>query len=266
MKSVVFNIHDVVLLLLAAECAMLAIFLLVHRRVTISPLLLAMFAFLNGMIALDTLIFWGAEVRRQMFDAFPDMFFLLGLGVFFEGPVLYWFTRSMLGRDFSFRLPDTLHLLPAIAAPAYLYFVYYSQPEDIQRALVLDFQIFQVPFYHVFVTAQKIIVIIYGMASLLRLRKHAMTLKDNYVNDGADFAWLRLLIVCFLLAWLWNFLAHLAGMYAGGGLSDLMGILGNYLVLVLINVLLFYILVHPEVLARLWGGSGEWRRSRPTLK
>jgi hypothetical protein len=260
MKSVVFNIHDVALLLLAAECAMLAIFLLIHRRVTISPLLLALFAFLNGLIALDTLIFWGAEVRRQMFDAFPDMFFLLGLAVFLQGPVLYWFTRSMVGRDFSFRLPDTLHLLPAIAAPVYLYFVYYGQPEEIQRALVLDFQIFQTPFFNAFVTAQRIIVIIYGIACLLLLKAYGKILKSDHLNDGADFAWLRLLIVCFLYAWTWIFLAHLVGMFVGGVLSDLMGILGNYLFLVLINVLLFYVLVHPGVLAKLWGGSGSWKR------
>jgi hypothetical protein len=260
MKSVVFNIHDVALLLLAAECAMLAIFLLVHRRVTISPLLLALFAFLNGLIALDTLIFWGPEVRRQMFDAFPDMFFLFGLAVFLQGPVLYWFTRSMIDRDFSFRLRDTLHLLPAIAAPVYLYFIYYGQSEDIQRALVLDFQIFQAPYFSVFVTTQKIIVIIYGMACLLRLTGYGKMLKSNHLNDGADFAWLRLLIFCFLFAWTWVLLAHFVGLYAVGGLSDLMGILGNYLVLVLINALLFYVLIHPEVLARLWGGSGAWRR------
>jgi hypothetical protein len=260
MKSVVFNIHDVALLLLAAECAMLTIFLLVHRRVTISPLLLALFAFLNGLIALDNLIFWGVEVRRQMFDAFPGMFFLLGLAVFLQGPVLYWFIRSMVGRDFSFRPADTLHLLPAIAAPVYLYFIYYSQPEDIQRALVLDFQIFQAPYFNVFVTAQKLIVIIYGTVCLLRFTGHGKVLRSHYLNDGADFAWLRMLIVYFLSVWIWIFLAHLVGMYAGGGLSDLMGILGNYLLLLLVNILLFYILVHPEVLARFWGGSGEWRK------
>jgi hypothetical protein len=260
MKTVVFNIHDVALLLLAAECAMLAIFLMVHRRVSISPLLLALFTFLIGLTALDNLIFWGAEVRRQMFDAFPGMFFLLGLAVFLQGPVLYWFTRSMVGRDFTFRLHDTLHLLPAIAAPLYLYFVYYSQPEHIQRELVLDYQIFQVPYFSVFVTAQKIIVLIYGVACLLRFTGYGQGQKNNYSNDGADFAWLRLLIGGFLWTWSWIFAAHLIGMHVPGNVSDLMGIVGNYLVLILINFLLFYILIHPEVLARLWGGSGEWRR------
>jgi hypothetical protein len=263
MKTVVFNIHDVALLLLAAECAMLAILLLVHRRVTDSRLLLAIFLFLNGLIALDVIIFWGDEVRYRMFDISPDIFFLFGLAVFLEGPVLYWFTRSMTGRDFSLSPTDTLHVLPAIAAPLYLYFVYYHQPEHIQHGLVLDFQIFQAPYFKMFVTAQKMLVIIYGVACLLRLivfRKH------GYFTGRTRFAWLQLLIFGFLLVWIWVFIAHLVGMQAPGKLSDFMGISGNYLILLLINALLFYGLVHPEVFTGLGteaerGSSGPGRQN-----
>src|SRR5687767_3432681 len=133
MKTVVFNIHDVALLLLAAECGMLAILLLVHRKVTVSRLLLALFLFLTGLVALDNLIFWGEQVRYRMFDLAPGVFFLFGMAVFLEGPVLYWFTRSMVGRDFSFSPADALHILPAAAAPLYLYFAYHRHPLDVKR-------------------------------------------------------------------------------------------------------------------------------------
>ena len=258
MKTTVFNIHDVALLLLAVECGMLAILLLLHRSVAPSRLLLALFLFINGLIALDSLIFWGEEVRYQMFDLSPDIFFLLGLAIFFEGPVLYWFIRSMTGADFSFKPSDALHLLPAAVAPVYLYFVYYRHPEPVQRALILDFQIFNTPdiYFYLFVTIQKIIVIVYGVACLLRLVGYGIMLKNNYSNERSDFGWLQLLVGGFLLVWTWIFMAHLVGMQAPGKISDMMGIFGNYLILTLVNVLLFYCFLHPEILASL-GTGGE---------
>lgn len=260
MKAVVFNIHDVALFLLAIECAMLALLFSIYRSVNFSRLLLALFLFFNALIALDSLIFWGEEVRYRMFEVFPNIFFLLGLAVFLEGPVLYWFTRAMTDGNFSFKPVQALHLLPAIAAPLYLYFVYYRHPLQVQRELILEFQIFNVPAIHfsLFVTAQKLIVIAYGMLCLLRLGRYRATLKNDYSRNRVGFVWLRLLIGGFLLAWTWVFVAHLVGMHAPGVLSDVMGILGNYLVLILVNILLFYSFIHPEIIANLGakGGGG----------
>lgn len=249
MKTAIFNIHDVALFLLALECSMLAMLFSVYRSVNLSRLLLALFLFFNALIALDTLIFWGEEVRYRMFDAFPNIFFLLGLAVFLEGPVLYWFTRSVTGGRFLFRPVDALHLLPAVAAPLYLYFVYYRYPVHIQHELVLDFGIFNAPgtYFSLFVTAQRLVVIVYGVLCVLRLAG----LKNDYPNGRAAFAWLRLLIGGFLLVWMWAFMAHLVGVYAPGALSDVMGISGNYLILILINMLLFYSFIHPEIIAGL---------------
>lgn len=253
MKTAIFNIHDVALFLLAAECAMLALLFSIFRSVNASRLLLALFLFFNALIALDTLIFWGEEVRYRMFDAFPNIFFLLGLAVFLEGPVLYWFTRSVTGGEFLFRPVDALHLLPAVAAPLYLYFVYYRHPLPVQHELVLEFGIFHAPYFSLFVTAQRLVVIVYGVLCVLRLTG----LKDNHPGGGMALAWLRLLIGGFLLVWMCAFMAHLVGLYAPGAISDIMGISGNYLILILLNILLFYSFIHPEIIADLGVEEGR---------
>ncbi len=260
MKAFVFNIHDVALLLLALECGLLAILLSLRRGVTVSRLLLALFLFSNALIALDALIFWGGEVRYRMFDVSPGLFFLFGIAVFLEGPVLYWFTKSVTRRDFSFRPADALHLLPVAAAPFYLYFAYYRHPLHMQRELVLEFRIFQVPdtYFNLFVTTQKMVVIIYGVMCLLQLAGYSIMLKNNYSNDRTDFRWLQLLIGGFLFTWTWIFVVHVVGMhgYAPGYIIDMMGIVSIYLILVLINVLLVYGFIRPEILAGL-GLGGE---------
>jgi hypothetical protein len=252
MKAAIFNIHDVAVFLLALECAMLALLFSVYRSVNASRLLLALFLFFNALIALDNLIFWSEEVRHRMFDAFPDIFFLLGLVVFLEGPVLYWFTRSVTGGKIPFRPAEAWHLLPAVAVLFYLYFVYYRHPLHIQRELVLEFGIFEAPgiYFSLFITAQRLVVIVYGALCLHRL-------KSGRSNGGPASAWLRLLITGFLLIWIWAFLAHLVGMHTSGVVSDMMGISVNYLILILVNILLFYSFIHPGIIANLGTETGS---------
>lgn len=263
MKSTIFNLHDIVLLLIISVCCMLAaLFLLRRDYKSLSHYLLAAFLVLNALIALDTLIFWGDEVRYKVFDISPNLFLLFAFAFFLEGPVLFWCVRSLTHKDFSFRPLDVLHLIPALAVPVYLYLVYYRYPPDVKRDLVLDFQILGAEGAHftLFLTAQKVFVIIYGVMCLLQLVGYSIMLKNNFSNERTDLAWLRLLVGGFLLVWTWIFAVHLVGLHTPGGpVSDTMGISGNYLILILVIALLFYCFIHPEVLEN-FGAEGEQGR------
>lgn len=263
MKSAVFNVHDIVLLLIISECCMLAaLFVLRPDFKSVSHYLLAVFLVLNALIALDTLIFWGDEVRYRALDISPNTFFLFAFAFFLEGPVLFWYVRSLTHKDFLFRPVDALHLIPAIAAPVYLYLGYYRHPLDVKRDLILNFGILEAPgiYFTLFLTAQKIFVIIYGVMCLLQVAGYSIMLKNNFSNERTDLAWLRLLTGGFLLVWTWVFAAHLVGLHnPGNAVSDIMGISGNYLILVLVSTLLFYSFMHPEVLEN-FGAEGEQGR------
>jgi AraC-like DNA-binding protein len=263
MKSTVFNVHDIVLLLIIGACCMLAaLFLLRRDSKSISHYLLAVFLLLNALIALDTLIFWGDEVRYLVFDISPNIFFLFSFSFFLEGPVLFWCVRSLTHKDFIFRPVDALHLIPAMAVPVYLYFVYYRYPLDVKRDLILDFHILGADeaYFTMFLTVQKVFVIIYGVMCLLQVTSYSIMLKNNFSNERTDLAWLRLLAGGFLLVWTWIFAAHLVGLHdPGRAVSDVMGISGNYLVLVMVSTLVFYSFMHPEIREN-FGAEGEQGR------
>jgi AraC-like DNA-binding protein len=263
MKSTIFNIHDMVLLLVICECGMLAaLFLLRSQSRSISHYLLAAFLALNALTALDTLIFWGDEVRNRVFDISPDLFFVFAFAIFLEGPVLLWYVRSLTRRDFSFGLIDVMHLIPALAVPVYLYLIYYRYPLDIQRELILDFHILgaEGAYFTMFLTVQKVYVIIYGVMCLLQVSGYGIMLKNNFSNERTDLAWLRLLTGGFLLVWVWIFGAHLVGFHMpGSDIGDIMGISGNYMLLILVSILLVYSVIHPEVLEN-FGADGEQGR------
>lgn len=266
MKATVFNIYDVALLLAACECGMLAILFLMRRGAKpFSHPLLAGFLILNGLIAVHIVILWG-EVRYRIFDISPNIFFLFSFAYFLQGPVLYWYTKSLLYKNFSFKPRDTLHLLPTFVTPVYLYFFYYSRPLHIKRGLALDFQNygFYDQNFNPFIHAQKTIVVVYGAMCLYELLRYRTTLKDNYSNiEKIAFSWLQLLIGGFLLVWLWFLVTHIVGIYMPLSISDTMGVFGTYLIFFLVNVLALYSLTYSSAFE---GINAEWTQYKPTDK
>lgn len=259
MNGIVFNIHDVALLLIAGECGMLAMLFLAYRsnRRLANPFM-AIFMLLNMLIAIDTLTCRGEVFRFWVFFVSPDLFFLFGFAYFLQGPVLYFYTRAMIFRESSLRRLHMLHLIPAAAAQLYLYFVYHRYPTDVQINLVLgkNVFIFTGGYHDVFWLAQKTIVVVYGVACFFLLTRDRALLKhQRSISKSSIFVWLHLLIGGFLLVWIWSLAAHIWGIFRSVDASSMMGITGNYMTVVLITVLVFYSLLGSGLLGNLQPGK-----------
>ncbi len=244
MNTPIFNIHDLALILIIGECAILAVLFLANRGSRpISHQLLASFLLLNGMIALHTLILWGEAIRFKVFEFSPNIFFMFAFAFFLQGPMLYWYTKSIIYKDFAFSHRDLAHLIPTLLTPLYLYFVYYRHPLEIKHGLALDFKIYGTYDWNFnwFVHAQKSITVIYGALCLYQVLRYRKLIKHNYSNtETIDLSWLMLLTGGFLFAWLWIFITHLIGYAHYYDLGGTMGVIGNYVTCILINVLVFY--------------------------
>lgn len=254
-----FNVHDVTLLLIVGECSMLALFFLVHRGSRpVSHLLLSAFLLLNALIALHTLIVWGDAVRFRVFEFSPYIFFAFSFAFFLQGPVLYWYTRSLIYKDFRFVATDWLHLIPTLLTPVYLYFVYYRHSPELKSWLALESGIYQAHGYNLFVHMQKAVVVVYGVMCLYQLHRYRNLLKHNYSNiEKIDFNWLLLLIGGFLVAWLWVLITHIVGFFEFFQLGDILGIVGNYLIFILINALIFYSLTYSGTFEGISSATGK---------
>ncbi|MFD1217421.1 helix-turn-helix domain-containing protein [Microbulbifer celer] len=264
MNGIVFNFHDVVLLFIAGECGLLAILFLACRGINPrAHTLLAMFLIFNMLVAVDTLMYWGEAFRYWVFHLSPDLFFLFGFAYFLQGPALYFYVRLMTSRNFSFRRTHILHLLPAIAAQLYLYFAYHRHPEDIQGELVLSLKIFNFTsgYHDIFLTTQKSIVVAYGIACFFTISRGCDLFKrQRSKNRGTLLVWLYLLVGGFLLVWFWGLITHIFGIYRPSGASDMMGVTGNYMTVVLTNVLVFYSLLSSGV----FGGLRQYMNAAQT--
>lgn len=235
MKYVMFNLNDIVLILIVVLCGLLAVsaiagkkFSYIHKR--FSRLLLGGFFAVSAVVAADTLLFWGEGVRSAVFTLSPFLLTLFSFSVFLLGPLLYWFVLSEIGEKDQLDWKSYLHLLPAVATPLYLYWICYRYPVDIQRDLILNLTIYSVPQAHfsTFIAFKKVMPLIYGLMSLTVLMRRGLG-----ESSFSNVKYLIFFSAGFSFIYFWVLITHLLGLWLPTTYSDRMGLLGNYMTLIL---------------------------------
>ena len=261
MKTPLFNLHDIVLILVLAECLILCILLLLHpAKKKPSHHLLAALFLMNALIAIDILTIWGDLPRLLLARISSNLFLLFGFAYFLQGPALLFYTKSLIYKNFRLRRIHALHLLPALFFPVLIYSSYIGLSVE-QKLVVLQnpAQLFSAPLFAGYVWAIKIFPVIYGFSSLYHLIQYRVHLYENFSNlDQIKLGWLGLLIGGFQIIWLWILLTRIAGSIADPAVSDAMGLTGNYLTLILINALVFYGFIYGNVFARVTQYSRQY--------
>lgn len=243
MKSVLFNSHDIVLALVIVLSFLLAVRV---RSVAALPragqILLPSFFVLHGLVALDTLLFWGDAIKFAAFNVSTWLPMLFSFASFAIGPVMYWAFRSVLSPGKPIKFTDYLQLLPAVLTFPYLYWACYRYPFEQQSDLILNLTIFSDVNVHfmTFLTLKKLMPVVYGFLCMkLLFRKAPAT--ENLAGVKP------LLQPCtaFVFIWFWILLTHVLGQWLPLASSDLMGIFGNYISLTLVAALMYKSFAYP---------------------
>ncbi len=253
MKDILFNSHDVALMLV------IGLYGLIATRIAISTgsdrtarLMVAGFFVLNAITLLDILLFWGDSIRHAAFAASSALPLSLSFASFAVGPVLYGYFRGQLNEKAVFRARDALHLLPALATPVYLYWACYQHPPELQREFVLELSILgdRGSQFLTFLTLKKLIPACYGVVCLM------LVLRAQQARRNGPF--LTSLSVGFTSIWLWALLTHTLGQWLPVSISDPMGIFGNYMGLAL-GVYIFFRLTDSPAFTRAMEAGGTDR-------
>lgn len=244
MKDILFNGHDVVLMLVIGFSFLLAFRTAFSSGVARGTrLLLTAFFLLSAFASLDTLLFWGDSIKYAAFDISPWLPMAFSFASFAVGPLLYWFFRSLNEPEKSLRSLDYLHLLPALITPFYLYLVCYRYPLSQQFNLILELSIFSKTeaYFFVFLTLKKMMPVIYGVVCFALVSRNQSARSRSTVK----LAQLPYLYAGFPLIWGWVLLTHILGQWLPVTVSDSMGIFGNYMSVTLSFALLFTTLGSP---------------------
>jgi AraC-like DNA-binding protein len=249
MKEHIFNIHDVVLLMTAAECILLAIFQAVlPAKNKASSILLTVFLLSVAISAACVLMLWNDDVHFvDLFDETLLPYFLTS-ALLFKGSALYLYVRAITQESFALDLKKLGHLIPIVAAILWLYFF------DIDTHALVWFRDTSVELPNKFSVdalwaAVKLIPLIYAIAAVFKARAYVQQLENQYSHfSPTEPGWLSVLTYGFLGSWTLTLLVHLIAEFAHPSIADTFGIIDNYVGFILINALFMYSVVYAHQL------------------
>lgn len=241
MKAVLFNVHDIALIVTVIGCGLLSSrHIGGWRRPRRSGYLFGGFLATIALVAINTLIVWAEPIRHPVFALLPYLYLVLGAIGFLLGPLLYWQLDAHINPGFRLNPRQGWHLVPAVLALLYLYLECFRFPHAVQRDLLLNLQLYQQPnaYYGDFITLKKLLPVAYGLWCLVIVlragHRHSSTVVDNEVIREQGYV-----VGGFTAVWCWTALTHFVGSAHPGPVSDAMGVVGNYGTLALIVFLLY---------------------------
>lgn len=268
--SLIFNVHDVVLLITAYLCLMFSLLIVLLKETTKNKLFLAGFLLCHALIPLDMLISFGG-VRSLVEERAPYLFYLFAYAYWLEAPLLLLYTRSLIYKRPYIRIRDLLVLLPLLFYVINI-FPYYLMSAEEKRLFLQTDSIYDYTFSMRAMLylreAGRLYFLSLCVYEIYRYRKH---IRDTFSNiESIDFGWLKAVVLGFFGLMVWQILVVL-GIELNIGFRlpvdfEALGLARNYALLVLVSLLVFYSVSHSSVFAGVDPGKLQPLKNKPIQK
>jgi AraC-like DNA-binding protein len=253
-QTVLFNFHDLILLMTAMQCLSFGLLLFVTNNHRIkSTFFLAAFLIAHALIPLHELIMWGAGFKLQVRETLPQVYFIPGIAYFIDGPLLYLCIKSLVFKDFALKKIDLLHLLPLIIYAVFMSLSFYSQSYENRLVMINTESFVYSANYVVIEFLNKWLRVIYAVACFILISRYKTLLQDKHSNvEKVHIFWLSSLVIGFMVVMLSETIlvgTKVINLFESFGNMVFMsiGLTGNYASFILINLLVFSAMRHFSV-------------------
>ena len=247
MKTNFLNIHDFVLLLTSLECVFLAVLLKILPSKRIQPRsILASFFILVALVLTSTVVVWNGDLKSAEINHTPYIVAILAGCLLLEGPVLFFYLRSLSKKIEVLRWRHLIHLVPAILAVAIIIIFDLNSVDFAPSIPVEGAEKFARSLIWAMV---KLVPFIYVVASAWAEYKLREDLKQVYSSiSSTELKLADVVLFGFCVHWLWSLLAYALEGFVNPTISDQLGILDNYLTVALVNGLFVFGLINTRQL------------------
>ncbi|WP_076408726.1 AraC family transcriptional regulator [Shewanella sp. UCD-KL12] len=254
MKTVLFNTHDIVLIITIYQCVLFAFFLLSFKKGNKhNNVLLALFLLSYAAIPLDTLINYGEAFRGYIINVSPNMFKVFGYAYWLEAVLLLFYVRSLIYKEFVFKKYDFLLFAPLLIYITYEINTWYLLDSATKVASLNNFHPADEPMQSRFIGLfRECFRLFCGILCLIELQRYQKKIKDCFADiETVSLTWLKILVIGFLFIRTDAIFVSLA-MFSSFEFDliinyEVLGLISNYTVLLLISVLIFFSLRHSSV-------------------
>lgn len=248
MKDYIFNVHDVVLLMTAAECLLLAVFQQVLPvRERNYGLLLTAFLLIVATASTCTLILWNSQIKVAPLLGQQLLPYFLFTALMLKGPAFYLYVSALTQQNLRLKPQHALHLVPALLL--LLCVAVFDLDSDDLRRTSIDNPDFPKLAVDIVWDLSTLVPLAYAVAAVFLLYRYRSELENEYSNFfSSELNWLNVLTYGVLFSWSWTLLVHILAKYTSVETADLLGIADNYVTFILVNAFFAYSLSYAHKL------------------
>ncbi len=241
MKNLLLNLHEVVIVLTILETLVLCVALgiLPGGRKQPRRLLQVFFLLVVGTLS-TTLITWNTSFQSMAIASYPWVPALLSACLLLQGPILFLYLRS-LSREVDWRhWYYGIHLLPALIAFGVIVAWDLSIDDWLpwHWSSLAAADLAALKFVWALVKCSPLVYVLACFFTEYRLRQQLRQMYSSLSERELRLAdWV---LGGFFIHWLWSFVTYFLGGYVSGETNDLLGILNNYLTVLLVNGLFLF--------------------------
>lgn len=254
MDKLLFNTHDIILLATIYQSILFAllIFTIKHERHK-SDYFLMGFLLTQAAIPLHLLINYGDGFKLVALNFSPNLYRIFETAYWLEGPLLLWYTRSIVYKNYKLTRIDLIFLIPVIIYLLYMIFTFYGLDPAVKYATMRDYDIEEASIWrHLSGLTREALRIVFSVMCLIDIRHCRQQIRARYSNvDKIDFGWLNFLVIAFLVVRIWAIFVSIALLISAHSsiVLDvrLMGLTGNYTLFILVSALIFLSLMRSSM-------------------
>jgi AraC-like DNA-binding protein len=249
MNNHFLNLHEVILIITSVETLFLAAFFAAFPGHQPQPrrLLALFFILVAGMLA-STLVIWNSYLQTLPIAQTPWMPLLLSACLLLQGPVLYFYLRSLSQPLDLWRWRNALHLIPALVAVGVILLADISLRDWLPWLWpgLTSFERGAIKFVWALF---KCLPLIYVLACFLTEYRLRQQMRQVYSSiSSRDLRAADIVLGGFFIHWFWSFVAYFLSGYISGDMNDLLGTLNNYFTVLLVNTLFVFGLLNTRQL------------------
>lgn len=246
MEKTIFNFHDIILLTTIYQCLLFAFLIFAVKHDRKSDFFLIGFLLTQAAIPFHVLINYGEEFRFIALEFSPNLYKIFETAYWLEGPLLLWYTRSLVYKNYSLNRYDLIYLIPLVIYLIYITTTFYSLSDASKVNFLYSHDTAKASFlHHIIGFARESLRVAFIILCLIEIKRCRQQIRNRYSSiEKIDLGWLNFLVISFLFISSWAVFVSLTIILSVHAKISInfanLGLFGNYVTLGLVTALVYF--------------------------